>query len=139
MHNHDRRLLAVLNWAFTIGGALTAGSYIAWASSQMSSLFAAIGAAIGLLLMTGATIYAIREPGPAKRGYFWLIPLGAIALTWAVFGFQAWMWFHPALPSPETQNYTPAQLEFVKAKAVEAATKPIQDKLDQANKDNEAP
>jgi len=38
----------------------------------------------------------------------------------------------------QTQDYTQAQLEDVKAKAVEAATKLIQDKLDQANRDNEA-
>jgi len=39
---------------------------------------------------------------------------------------------------PQSPDYTPAQLDDVKAKAVEAATKSIQDKLDQTNKDDEA-
>lgn len=139
MHAHDRRLLAAFNWAGNIGGALAAGCYIAWASNQMPFLFATIGMAIGLLAMTSATIYAFGERTPAKRGYFSSIIFVAIALTWAVCGWQTWMWFHPPLPPlDQTRNYTQAQLEFVKAKAVETATGPIQDKLDQANKDNEA-
>ena len=51
------------------------------------------------------------------------------------------MWFHPPiLPTQpvQTQGYTQAQLEDAKAKAVQAATKPIQEKLDQANNDNTA-
>jgi hypothetical protein len=136
MHSHDRRLLAIFNWAGNIGGALTVGCYVAWAIDQMPLHLAAPGMAVGLLAMTGATIYAFRERAPTKRSYFWPITFGAIALTWAVLGWQTWMWFHPSTQA--VQGYTQAQLEDAKVKAAETATRPIQEKLDQANNDNAA-
>jgi len=64
-----------------------------------------------------------------------------IAFLWPIsFGDSERPQSSPIPPTQlgQTQRYTQAQLEDVIAKAVEAATKPIQDKLDQANKDDEA-
>jgi hypothetical protein len=126
MHPRDRLLLAAFNWAGNVGGPLAVGCYIAWAIDQMPLRLAAPGVAVGLLAMTGATIYAFRERAPTKRGYFWPIMIGSIVLTWAVFSWQTWMWFHPSTQA--VQGYTQAQLDDAKAKAK-------QDQLDQNKKD----
>jgi len=112
MHAKDRRFWLAILWAGSIGGALAVGCYIAWASGQMPLHLAAPGIAIGLLAMAGATIYAFekRPPNVWRPG---LILLGIAALTWALVGWQTWLWFHPSI-----QGYTQAQLD----KAVADAT-----------------
>jgi hypothetical protein len=126
MHPRDRLLLAAFNWAGNMGGPLAVGCYIAWAIDQMPLRLAAPGMVVGLVAMTGATIYAFQKRAPTKRSYFWPMTFGAIALTWAVLGWQTWMWFHPSAQA--VQGYTQAQLDDAKAKAK-------QDQLDQDKKD----
>jgi hypothetical protein len=133
MHPRDRLLLAAFNWAGNIGGPLAVGCYIAWAIDQMPLRLAAPGMVVGLSAMTSATIYAFQKRAPTKRSYFWPITFGAIALTWAVLGWQTWMWFHPSTQA--VQGYTQAQLDDAIAKAKETTAKPLQDKVDQASKD----
>jgi hypothetical protein len=132
MHPDDRRLLALFNWAGNVGGALLVGCYIGWAINQMPLRLAAPGMAFGLLLMSGATIYALRESPPKRRGYFLPIIIGAIVLTWALFGWQTWMWFHPVIGGPSQ-----AQLDEAFTKGKAEGAKPIQEKLDQANREIE--
>lgn len=134
MHPRDRLLLAALNWAGSIGGALAVGCYIAWGADQMPLRVAAPGMGLGLLAMTSATIYAFRERStpPTRRNYSRMVMLGAVALAWVICGWQTWMWFHPAVsqtqPPVQTQGYTQAQLDDAKAKVK-------QDQLDQDKKD----
>ncbi len=124
MHERDRRFWLVTLWAGSIGGALAVGCYIAWASGQMPLQWAAPGMAIGLLAMAGATIYALdkRPPKIWRPGPMLIV---VAALTWALVGWQAWMWFHPSV-----QGYTQAQLD----KAVKDGKAQIQAQLDAAQK-----
>lgn len=106
MHAKDRRFWLAILWAGSIGGALAVGCYIAWASGQMPLQFAAPGIAIGLLAMAGASIYAFEKrpsnvwrPGP--------ILLGIAALTWALVGWQTWMFFHWPSDGASVEKWAP--------------------------------
>jgi predicted DNA-binding transcriptional regulator AlpA len=62
---------------------------------QLPASWAVAGIAIGLLGMGAATIYALERKTPSPR-YPGPIILGIAALTWALIGWQTWMWFHPS-------------------------------------------
>lgn len=137
MHDRDRVFYLILTWS-TIPAALIVSCAIAWASGQLSMGWSVSGIVAGFLGMAAATIYALQKKPPAPR-YPGPVIIGIACLTWALIGWQAWTWSHPPIPPTQpvqTQGYTQAQLEDAKAKAVQAATKPILEKLDQANSDN---
>ena len=133
MHARDRVFYVILTWS-TIPAALVVGSFIAWASGQISTGWAVAGCATGLLGMAAATIYALEKRPPSPR-YPGPIVIAIAALTWALIGWQTWIWLHP--PVQPVQGYTQAQLDDAIAKAKDAATKPLKDQLDQTNKDAE--
>jgi hypothetical protein len=131
MHDRDRVFYLILTWS-TIPAALIASCAIAWASGQLSIGWSVSGIAAGFLGMAAATIYALQKKPPAPR-YPGPIIIGIACLTWALIGWQAWIWFHP--PIQPTSGYTEAQLNEAVAKAKETTAKPLKEQLDQANND----
>lgn len=62
-------------------------------------------------------------------------------LIFAAVGLVIVIWLNfreRSVPAPTISGYTQAEMDNAKAKAAAAATKPIQDKLDQANKEDMA-
>jgi hypothetical protein len=129
MHARDRLFYVILTWS-TIPAALVVGCFIAWASGQLSAGWAVAGGAAGLSGMAAATIYAL-EKKPSSPRYPGPIVITIAVITWALIGWQTWVWFHA--PNQPIQGYTRAQLDDAAAKAKDAATKPLLEKLDQAN------
>ena len=117
MHARDRRLYVILAWS-AIPAALIVGCYIAWGSSQLPDAWAIAGIAVGLLAMAGATIYALEKKPPSPR-YPGPIMIAVAALTWALIGWQTWMFFHSSTGvSPEKwAALTPSQTEALASRA----------------------
>jgi hypothetical protein len=136
MHARDRRFWVVLGiWAGIAVAAFGAGvSAIASGSPHWGFGLCAvslIGAAV-------ATLHLLETRRMVPRRSHVSVVMALIAMiTWAFIGWQTWIWLHPSSVQL-VQGYTQAQLDEVVAKATDTATKSMQDKLDQANKDTEA-
>jgi flagellar motor protein MotB len=134
MHSRDRIFWIITLWAFSVGGAFAVACYVARASNQMRLRFAAPGMALGALAMASATIYALKTHMPKPPWRPGRLLIGAVIsmalLTWALIGWQTWMWFHPPIPpaSSVQKSYTQAQQD-------EAIAKAKQDQLEQDKKD----
>jgi hypothetical protein len=126
MHVRDRHFWLVTLWAFSIGGALAIGCYIAWASGQMPLRFAAPGMVVGAIALASVSVYAL-EKKPAKLWRPGPMLIGVAAFTWALIGWQTWMWFHQS-PTANVSNaafINPLHQEVVKwkiAEGIRAAT-----------------
>lgn len=139
MHHRDWSLLIILGipaalaiTIFSVGlGAFVTGS-IKWGFSLC------IPSLLALIVMAVLLFKARSTPRPSlqPRPYLFIALTAMTLLTWAFFGWQTWMWFHPAR-APD-QGYTKTQLDEYAVKEVFKATKLAQDKLDKANKEIEA-
>lgn len=107
-------------------GALAVACYVAWASNQMPLRFAVPGIAVGLIVMTGASLYAL-EKRPPKSWYPGPILATAIIVaaiaTWALVGWQTWLWLRSS--SPSVSGFTQQQVD----EKIAISTKPLQDKI----------
>lgn len=114
MHQRDRVLYVILAWT-PIPAALIVGCIIAWASNQLSGLWASIGVAAGIVVMTIATIHALEKKPPLPRSPSPIIFIVA-AITWLLIGWQTWLAFQK--PTTTVIGFNQAQVDEKIANAV---------------------
>lgn len=132
MHVRDRRFWLIVLWAGSIAGALVVGCFIAWGSGQMPWQWAVPAIAVGLLAMAGATLYAL-EKRPSKPWHPGPIMIGVAVLTWALVGWQTWVWLHTPAPAGMT-GFTQQQVD----EKIAAAVTNLNSQLTEANRQREA-
>jgi len=138
MHEHDRRFNAILGWSIAwsaIPASIFAGSILGLSTGQLPWQGALPGMVGSVAVMAVINLYGYKQKAPELKNPGPVMVFIAL-LTWCFVAWQTWMWFHP--PALAVQGYTQAQYDDAIAKAKDAAAKPVQNKLDKANQDNDA-
>jgi hypothetical protein len=133
MPDHDRRFYAILGWSIAwsaIPASIFAGGVLGLYTGQLSWQAALPGMVGSVAVMAVINFVGYKQKAPELKNPG-PVMLFIAFLTWCFVAWQTWMWFHPAAQA--VQGYTQAQYDDGKV----ATAKPLQEKLDKANQDND--